>query len=141
MKTLGRRMSRSVKNLFVARGRKKTSRHVHHSFTLRDDPMKIDLEVGSAKPTNNHPRRHSKCPPAVTKTSLDYRPPGYKPSWDPEETCTGCHEKLGLKLMPVLVKNDAGVFENWHHACRLAVLYPESALLQDTSAIEKEDVA
>ncbi len=59
----------------------------------------------------------------MTKTSLDYRPPGYKPSWDPKEPCVMCLEEVGLRYMPTLFKNEeSGLLDTWHYECLQAWL-------------------
>jgi hypothetical protein len=81
----------------------------------------IDLDVGRYQ-DETHLR--GRCHPLlVKKSSCDYRPPDYKPSWDPEEPCVMCLEKAGLRYMPVRFKNEeTGLLEIWHYECLQAML-------------------
>ncbi len=52
--------------------------------------------------------------PASHKTNLDYRPPGYKPSWNVHAICPVCNKRIGEKYMSVMHK---GSTDEFHYDC------------------------
>lgn len=46
--------------------------------------------------------------------NLDYRPPGYKPSWNVDAICPVCNKRIGEKYMSVMHK---GSDNEYHYSC------------------------
>lgn len=119
MKTLGRRMTKRARKFRVTHPKHNQQRHEPRGFQLKIDvDVQIDLEVGRTE-GNYRPRGRS-CRP-VTKTSLDYRPPGYKPSWDPKEPCVMCLEEVGLSHT-TFRNEETGLLDTWHYECFQAMV-------------------
>lgn len=134
MKTLGRRMTKPARRFRVAHHKYNQKRHASQQTQLKVDfSVEIDLEVGREDPCRpTWKRSKSPVPVGVTTSSTrDYRPPSYKPSWDPEGLCVGCCEKVGLQYMPSLFKNGEGVLELWHYQCLQKMLNPPASKKPD----------
>ncbi len=113
MKTLGRRAG-----MFAVAHKKNNRRHPRVSRFKVDVSVEIDFEFGRIKEVPGPKERLRRPSFKETSLNLDYRPPDYKPSWDPEGLCVMCLEKLGLKFMPVRPKNEeTGLLEPWHYEC------------------------
>ncbi len=123
MRTLGRRVTKRARKFRVTHPKHNQQRHQSRGYQPNINvDMQIDLDIGRTE-GDYRPRVRSKHPTVAAKISRDYRPPDYKPSWDPEELCVMCLEKAGMRYMPVLFKNEeSGILDTWHYECLLAWL-------------------
>ncbi len=136
MKTLARRAIGSP----VTHHKTNYQRHKRVSRFRVDVSVEIDLDFGRV--TKEDSRLKTRCHPVlVRKSSWDYHPPDYKPSWDPDGLCTGCGERLGLKYMPVRVKVGEDIFNPWHYDCLQESIRALEAIEKSEPESESEEVA